>query len=293
MQNIQALLLQVLLTQVPPGQSSFSVAIDPCRADACDVATCTTPTQCKVPFYSRFYQAYVHQETPEEATARYETIAEAAVAAVTEERCKNFDGTPVTPGDCSPNPDMKVMRGFVGALSAIFGAAINESGLREDVQVGRGKSKKPDDAGGQGRGPSGEACLMQVHPDIAWRFVPDLSDAEREEASKTPQSREAVARTLLGKDSESLKRCFRTGLRMLAHAAVSCAGEDRRDAAIAKRAGRPHEPFANLEWGMFSMYGTGRTCRSFNNGKTTTRVTTARVVADALTNAIRADRKGT
>lgn len=291
MQTIQALLLQVLLTQVPPGTSAFSVSPDACKADACDVATCTAPNQCKVPYYSRFYQAYVHQETLDEATERYRTIAEAAVDAVTIERCKTFDNTPT--GDCSPNPQMKVMRGFVGALASIFGAAINESGLREDVQVGRGKSRHPDDAGGQGRGPGGEACLMQVHPDIAWRFVPDLTDDERLQASKTPQSREAVARTLLGKDRESLVTCFRTGLRMLAHAASSCAGEDRRDAEIARRAGRKHEPFANLEWGMFSMYGTGRTCRSFNGGKTTTRVTTARVVADALTKAIRADRKGT
>jgi len=165
--------------------------------------------------------------------------------------------------------------------------------MREDVEVGRGKAHHPDDIGGQGRGPGGEVCLMQVHPDIAWRFVPDLTEDERKTASKTPQSREAVARTLLGKDRERLVTCFRTGLRMLAHAASACAGEDRREAAIAKRAGRKHEPYAHLEWGMYSMYGTGQTCRSFNKGKTTTRVTTARVVADALTRAIREDRKGT
>jgi hypothetical protein len=290
MQTIQALLLQVLLVQVPPGNSSFSVAVDQCRADACDVATCAKDgATCTTPRFSGFYQAYVHQETRDEAVLRYQAIADAAVEAVRLERCKDPDNNAVE--DCEPNPDMRTMRGYIGALAAIFGAAINESGLREDIETGRGKAKHPDDVGGQGRGPGGEVCVMQVHPSIAWKYVPDVPEDERCNSSQTEQSREAIAVTLLGKDSESLTRCFRTGLRMLAHAARICAGEEQRDAARAMHMGVKYEPFANQEWGMYSMYGTGRTCRSFNKGKTTKRASTARVVADALTRALQDARR--
>lgn len=254
---LKALLLQALLTQAPPGNSKYSVVPVVCKADDCDGYR-----------RSSYYDAPVRQETKDDAEPRYRAIAEAAVDAALIELCKTEDGQ--SKSDCVVDPEMKGWT-VARAVEAMFGAAIAESGLREDVMNGRGKAKHPDDVGGEGRGPGGEACLMQIHPDIAWRFVPDMTGAERKTAAATRASRETVARSLLGGDSPSLTRCFRTGFRMLAHARSACAWEAKRwDAMEAKRGVTGTKP-TDLDWAMYSMFGTGQSCRAMNHGKTTYR----------------------
>ena len=55
---------------------------------------------------------------------------------------------------------------------------------------------------------------------------------------------------------ESLKRCWRTGLRMLVHARAYCAWAS---------------PTTEWDFAMFALYGTGTSCTSVNDGKTTMR----------------------
>jgi hypothetical protein len=112
---------------------------------------------------------------------------------------------------------------------------LHESGLREDVMFGYPPL---------GRGPRGEACLMQVAPDQAARVAPWLGAEAREAALSRPKEREALAKQLLGDSPQALERCFEVGLRLLARARRSCEHSGRWDL------------------GMFAMYGTGASCRA-------------------------------
>ncbi len=116
------------------------------------------------------------------------------------------------------------------ALSALT-VALYESSLREDIQSGRK------------RGAAGEACLVQVMPEQAPKFASWLPREERQRLAADPKAREAFLETLLGDSPQALSRCFELGMRMLAQARASCAGSA-----------------AGWEAGMFSLYGTGRTC---------------------------------
>lgn len=113
--------------------------------------------------------------------------------------------------------------------------ALHESGLREDVEVGRGPL---------GRGPAGEVCLVQVAVDEAPKYAGWIGADEREALLQDPARREDFARGLLGESPKALEHCFEVGLRMLIRARAACAT-------------------APVPWdhGMFAMYGSGRTCR--------------------------------
>ena len=238
--NLATLLLQAMVLLVPPGHTKFSVEPVDCRADDCDRYRRST-----------YYDGWVQQESQDAGILRYGTIAEAAVTAVQIELCRDENGKPLD--GCIPYPDAK--RGWTrrSALSAVFGAAIPESGLREDVQTGRGRAKRPDDAGGEGRGPANEACLMQINPRIAWRFVPDLTPAERA-AAQGGAARDALMTTLVGRDRESLVRCFRTGFRMLATAAAHCHWRAAKDATTRRKSGGPVVAVPTVDvWATFAI----------------------------------------
>jgi hypothetical protein len=275
MPTFKVLLLQTLLTVAPPGHSKYSVAPVNCRGDDCEGFR-----------WSSFYAAPVRQETPADGVIRYEAIVDAAVDAAAIELCRDAEGNKRP--DCRPDPDFRGDWTMRSALALMFGAAIPESGLREDVQNGRGQSKRPDDVGGEGRGPGGEVCFMQIHPATAWRFVPDLSPKERAAVAATAATREALARTLLGGDPDALVRCFRTGLRMLARAAAHCDWEDRRRAADERRRGINVDFVRPRDWATYSMYGTGQSCIADNHGKTTKRAKTSVAVAKAIDRVARA-----
>lgn len=129
------------------------------------------------------------------------------------------------------------------ALSALT-VVLHESGFREDVQFGRPPL---------GRGPAGEACLMQLAPDQAAQNASWLSEVERERVNRSPKEREKFVRTLLGDSPDALGHCFDAGMRMLVRARRSCEGSGAWD------------------FGMFSLYGGGKSCRVPPIGTTRTR----------------------
>jgi hypothetical protein len=220
-------LLAVLEAQVPPGRTAYSVE------PAADGKA------------SSFYGTTVRRESPETARVRYREIIEAAVAEVdfvlAESGSKIFTRTEL--------------------VALTFGVAVQESGLREDVQVGRGRSGKPDDVDGEGRGPGNEACLMQINPVIAWRFADAPMDLKLAAEKGDRKAREAIARTLLGRDRAALSRCFRAGIRMLVHGARWCSGQMSRSAP---------------DWSAVAMYVSGVSCTTSQHGKTAARVNLAR-----------------
>jgi len=137
-------------------------------------------------------------------------------------------------------------------ILATLTVALHESGLRRDIERGEAPL---------GRGPNGEACLLQIDVQQAPRFAGWVPPQERDVISNSPQARERFAQTLLGEDRRALSRCFEIGMRMLAKAARSCASSSSPD------------------YGMFSMYGSGTTCNApalANRARTLARLRMAR-----------------
>lgn len=225
--DLYAVVLKALLIMAPPGNTKFSVTADDCQADECDEKT-----------YSSFYGQHVHQETIDEGKERYVHIVDALVLAAERELCRDPNKQEID--DCMRNPESKGWN-LKELIVVAAGLAIAESGMREDVENGRGRAKHPDDAGGQGRGPAGEACFMQIYPGSIAVFAPD--------GDGSPES-------LIGSDSEHLVRCFRTGMRMLIHARAYC---NWRMGPMLKD--NPQYQY-DLYYGMFSLYGNGHSCMS-------------------------------
>ncbi len=240
---LKELLLAVLIQQVPPGQTKYSLEPDGSGG--------------------------FRQESAETAKARYAEISEAMVDAASELLCLDADGKKVdgcTPAPGAMLPGKRRWRRDELVLTAAA-ATIYESGLREDVMNGRGKAKHPDALGGEGRGPGWEACNMQLHPTIAWRFA-DVDDELRARAERgEPGAREAVMQTLLGRDH--LRNCFRAGMRMLLRARSHCEWYDQHGAQARGKPGKPSQ----YHWTFltFAMYGTGNSCYSPNGSKTSFR----------------------
>ncbi len=240
---LKELLLAVLIQQVPPGQTKYSIEPDGAGG--------------------------WRQESAETARARYAEISEAMVDAASELLCLAPDGSKLdgcTPAPGAVLPGKRRWRRDELVLTAAA-AAIYESGLREDVMNGRGQAKKPDALGGEGRGPGMEACQMQLHPTIAWRFA-DIDDGLRARAERgEPGAREAVMQTLLGRDH--LRNCFRAGMRMLLRARAHCEWYDQHGLLGRGKPGKP----SMFHWTFltFSMYGTGTGCYEPNRSKTSAR----------------------
>jgi hypothetical protein len=247
-------LLTVLMAHGSPGETAFSVESAAYCMRAFPPITCAVPTR-----YSSFYGGWVHKERRETAEKRLELAARTLISEAQQLLCVAGDGTKLE--GCTPYPGVvagKRRRWNVENLTAM-GAAVAqlESGFREDVMVGRGWARKPSDDGGRGRGPSGEGCLMQIHPSVAWRFADISPELYARAKAGDREAREAVVQSLLGADEYSLRRCWRTGLRMLIRSRAHC------DWAA------PGEPWDSAT---VSMFGTGTSCVSANNGKTGLRV---------------------
>lgn len=200
-------ILYAMLKAAPVGRSAWSVEPVPSAECAADATACPGAKR------SSFYGGWVRKESAEAGLARYRKLA-AALAAEAKDAQE-------------------------AALA--LGVAVNESGLREDVMVGRGRSGKPSDDGGQGRGPSNEACVMQILPSMARRH--------------------GGPEALLGDSEEALRLCFRAGLEQLRWARVSCPL-------------RLRGPSISPLWAQIARYGTGYSCTSSNQGKTVRRVRT-------------------
>lgn len=229
---LQALLLQTILKVAPPGYSKFSVTKIECRGEACSDYK-----------WSTFYNSYVEKESKEDGKARYAIITGEVVTLAKNKLC--LDDNLKTVSNCKRSSLFREFK-FVELVSIEAAAMIAESGIREDVEVGRGHAghTKPadpltDDAGGEGIGPGGEVCLVQVHPLVLAAFHID------------PQ-------TFLGSNSEALENCLGFGMDMFARSRNVCAYQASKT------------PELEHDWVFetFSVYGTGSTCASANNGKT-------------------------
>lgn len=260
---LKQILLALLLQQAPPGVTKYSVVAADCAPEA---------AECPGAVRSTFHHGWVRRETVDEAKARYALVSSALVDAATELLCLGPDGKPLD--GCKP-ADGARFRGRTGGKLrwrltdlVMTGAAgmIYESGLREDIMNGRGRAKHPSDDGGEGRGPSNEACFMQIHPAIAWRFADVPDDLRARAARGEPGAREAVMQTLLGGSPEAMRNCFRAGLRMLMRARAHCEWQESRS----KKPAPMHWTFLT-----FAMYGTGQSCYAHNGSKTSVRAALA------------------
>lgn len=244
-------LFALLVQHAPPGNTAFSVEI---------VNDCHGAQVCEGARWSDFYSAWIRKESPETGAERYSSIANTLFESAGELLCRNPDGSIMdscVPAEGALEKGKNKLRWDVLTLS-VAGAAVAmvESGFREDVQVGRGSARKPSKDGGRGRGPGGEGCLVQAHPLSAWRWADSDPELKERAAKGDRQAREAIIESLLGTDEEALKRCWRTGLRMLVHARAYCAWAS---------------PKTDWDFAMFALYGTGTSCTSVNDGKTTVR----------------------
>ena len=228
-----------------PGRSPYSLEpVIECGTEA-KAATCELlpacserAPQCRPPRYSKPRHAWVRMESRATAEKRFAGIARSI--ARTAERLTRCDGE--GENACEPIEWKGTPRSL--ALAALT-VALHESGLREDVQFGHPPL---------GRGPQGEACLVQVALDQAPLNAAWLSPEERQRIAGSVKRREKFAKTLLGDDPAALDRCFEVGMRMLARARVSCGA-----------AGVP------WDFGMFSMYGGGKSCNVPPIGRTRSR----------------------
>lgn len=208
---------------------------DPTAAACVLKPVCELPGPlCAAPRWSDARGGWVRVESEGSALKRYQGIAEALErVAVRLVDCKTLDGS--VDLDCRP---AGWPRGRGRAQQLAFAAAsvaMWESGLREDIQIG---------APPMGRGPAGEACVMQIMPDQIQPVAGWLTKTEKQRQLKK-EEREALAASLLGTDAGALDRCVEVGMRTLARARSMCAGKGMA-----------------WDYGMFSAYGTGNKCSS-------------------------------
>jgi len=259
--DLKTFLLGLLLQSVPPGQTVYSLervpecGDDP-QAPTCEIEpVCSEPSiVCKAPRWATSKGAWVRYESPEAAERRYDEAMTALVLAGSKLLC--LDGVE----GCEPlrwgwDRQKKANRGTLHSLTALaLAAGIAESGFREDVQTGRGRSSKTHRLmvdGGEGRGPGNEAGYWQAHPVIAWRFMGLEKRPDRVGHYLTP---------LLGEGIEPVERAAEVAIKMLAHSREWC--------GRTKVKGSRRYPWA---WAAISYYGTGHSCDSVNDGKTTYR----------------------
>lgn len=237
MSALAAAIVVAMTKASPPGKSGWSVEPVP-------VAECSPAApECPHAKRSTFYGGWVRRETAATARARYARMADALALELAD----------------SPDP--------AGEAGLVVGVAVNESGLREDVEFGRGRNvnglgkngravrrDNQDDAGGQGRGPSGEVCVMQILPSMARKY--------------------GGTEALVGDSENALRRCFRAGIAQLRFARAMCTTKKRSFGG--RDVGRLYATVAR--------YGTGFSCTSSNDGKTERRVKTAEWVTIVIRN---------
>lgn len=230
--SLAALVLNLAIQFAQPGASPYSLKPMPeCGTErlspTCELKPiCAEPKLwCRPPHWSRSRAAWVRVESAEEAKQRYAVIADAlAGTADRVHSCRHENCEPI------------VWQGSTRQLAvAALTVVLHESGLREDIQFGRGPL---------GRGSLGEACLMQVDARDAPYVASWLPRAERQQIAYSKEEREVFAQSLLGDSPAALGRCFEVGMRMLARARTSCGKS------------------GDWRHGMFSMYGSGTTCNA-------------------------------
>lgn len=258
--DLRAYILALLLNHVPPGQTVYSLERMPeCGTDpaapACELArVCDRPSVlCQPPRWAQSKGAWVRYESPEAAKVRYADAVDAVVSVGSELLCTD------SAEGCEAirwgwDKATKRNTGTLRSLALLaFAVGVPESGLREDVQTGRGRSRRDHSGmvdGGEGRGPGNEAGYWQAHPTIAWHFMGMLGRPDREGHYLDP---------LVGEGVEPVRRAARVALLMLAHSREWCRVNSKSS---------PIERQYAWAWAAISYYGTGSSCDSYNEGKT-------------------------
>lgn len=260
--DLRTYILGLLLNHVPPGQTVYSLERMPdCGTDpsvpACELRpVCSTASVvCAPPRWAPTLGSWVRYESPEAAKARYGDAVDAVLEVGAELLCVGavWEGEDCVPIRWGWDKVAKRNTGTLRSLALLsFAVGIPESGLREDVQTGRGRSRRDHRGmvdGGEGRGPGNEAGYWQAHPTIAWRFMGLESRPDREGL---------YLASLVGEGVEPVKRAARVALLMLAHSRDYC--------RLAPPS--PIERQYAWAWAAISYYGTGSSCDSYNEGKT-------------------------
>ena len=232
--NLADAILAVMLKAVPPGRGGFTLTRQAYSVELVPTDLCAPEAaECAGARHSKFYGTWVRQESAETGRARYQKMAGRLALLLAE----------------SSSPALEAGR--------VIGVSVNESGLREDVEFGRGRSGrvKPtqaqyDDAGGEGRGPGNEACVMQILPSMAQKF--------------------GGPEALLGDSDGAIDRCFSAGLEQLRHGEQMCRSVAKRQVRLPDGS----HVTKSLTYAMVSYFGTGSSCTSSNLGKSEARVQT-------------------
>lgn len=232
MSALATLLFSLMLSHGAPGQSTFSAEPVPACGSSPDAPSCVLRPVCEAPSplcakprWSVARKAWVRAETREAASRRLAVAAQAlATVAVYLTRC-TIDGVPVE--TCKP---VRWPEGGGDLARAMATMSIWESGLREDIMAGIPP---------KGRGPDGEACVMQVMPNVIRTVAFWLPEAERKRATD-----EELAAQVLGTDEASLFRCYEAGGRVMA-----------RMRSVAQ-----HECKQRWTYSMWARYGTIGRC---------------------------------
>jgi hypothetical protein len=214
--NLAAAILIAMKLAVPCGRSAWSVEPVPVAECAADAKECQGGKR------SSFYRGWVRPESVGTCEARYAKTAQALAA------------------------ELQGSERATQEAGLVMGLAVNESGLREDVMMGRGRSGKPSDDGGQGRGPANEACFMQIIPSMAKGY--------------------GGADALVGDSPDALRRCFRAALDQIRWARAMCPRKNRLVGPGVD---------VGIMFATIARYGTGFSCTSANEGKTARREKTA------------------
>ncbi len=237
MTTLAEAILFVMTKAAPPGKSVWSV--EPVPATECAMQDETCPGA----KWSSHHRSWVRKESEAAATARYTPASEELAAEV----------------DTALLREGKLWGEGVFAQAALAGLAVgimvNESGLREDVLVGRVSTEEERKGGllGAGRGPSGEVCYMQILPKMTAAYGGVMA--------------------LLG--PQGLRPCFRAALDQITHARMICGYRQRQYQKSAEK-NHPHKfKFPGRNFQVISLYGTGTSCLSDNEGKTQARLQTA------------------
>lgn len=244
MDIITKAILGLFLQAVPADKASpysFEL-VDACGQDPA-AALCPLEPQCSVPDHfacapprwSDARTGWVVVESKEHKVWRLAALAEQLrKAALWHTRCRDPHGGAVTEA-C--HIDAKWPEGPSTLAMAAATVTVWESGLREDIQYGHAP---------MGRGPGGEGCTQQIMPEQVLpnaTWLPPERRCEMIASMSAKELREWGERAVLeGPDAQF--RCYAVSMNMLARARRACSAKG---------------PWVT---GMFSMYGTGKTCNA-------------------------------
>lgn len=259
-----AYLLSFLISHAPPGTTQYSLEVLPdCglnKAEAsCEIAPVCNDRKsmlCRAPWWAESKKAWVRFESKEAAIRRYEMIVDVMVKEARRALfCEGFlnvasgDGAECVPLSWGTGDGEHRLATLLGIGAGVM---IPESYVREDVQVGRGRSRL-DHSGnidyGEGRGPGNEAGFWQPHPTSAWAFM-----------GYAGQPKQDYLAVLVGDGREPVERAVALFYRMIAHTRSVCSGK----ASVWTKS-------YVWAWTAISMYGTGRQCDAWNGSKTAAR----------------------